>query len=69
MTVDQREEEGPAPQPARDDTDELVGTSETLTDSDSDSIEAGQSEDSDTDDGSVVYWMSRGSTANGAGMQ
>ena len=68
-TVDQREEEGPTPQPARDDTDELVGTSGTLTDSDSDSIEAGQSDDSDTDDGSVVYWMSRGSTANGAGMQ
>ena len=44
VTVDQREEEGPAPQPARDDTDELVGTSGTLTDSDSDSdsIEAGR---------------------------
>ena len=66
-TVDQREEEAPTPPLARDDTDELSGTSETLTDSDS--IKAGHTDDSDTDDGSVVYWMSRGSSAGDAGMQ
>ena len=59
-TVDQREEETATPQPERDDTDELLGSPETPTDSGS--TGSWESEESDTDDGSVVYWMSGGST-------
>ena len=71
--LDQPDEEGPAPHPARDDSTLSPSSESSVTDS-IDSIET-QEVESSSDDGSVVYWMNRsqrrqapGSLSN-AGMQ
>ena len=66
--LDQQGEEVPAARLARDDSSFSSGDS----DSESDSIDErmrDETAESSSDDGSVVYWMSKGSAVRNAGMQ